>query len=417
MDAHHANRLQEIEGKSRGQVLLRARTGLSDGQMREVLGLAGVRERTYTAGRLTAEECAKIKVEADGALAVHVRQRGRVEAFARAMAMLRWHGMMRESVRLLGESPRVVVSGAQGAIGREVCAWLRALGVRVDVLVRRGQPAREVAGGRAWWWEPREGGGVEAGALEGAAAVVHLAAVNVMGRWTEERKRAIRESRVMGTAVIAKAAAASVTPPRVLVSASGAHAYGDRGEETLTEDADYGSGFLAELVREWEAALAPAREARVRTVAARIGVVLHASSGAVREMALPFRLGLGVIIGSGRQNWPWVSMVDAVGAIVHAMGHAQVQGPVNIVGPEEVTAASFARAFARAVDRPLFGRVPATLLRGAMGEQVDGLIMSTRVAPGALRRGGYVFALPCVEHALRWEVGRVRPTDVGINVV
>lgn len=417
MDAHHANRLREFDGKSREQVLLRARAGATDTALREVMGMAAVRERACAAGRLGADEYVKIRMETDGALAVHVSQCGRVEAFVRAMAMLRWHGMMRESVRLLGDSPRVVVSGAHGAIGGEVCAWLRALGVRVDVLVRRGQRAREVAGGRAWWWEPREGGGVEPGALDGAAAVVHLAAVNVMGRWTHERKRAIRESRVLGTGVIARAVAESVSPPRVLVSASGAHAYGDRGDDTLTEDAEYGSGFLAELVRDWEAALAPAREARVRTVAARIGIVLHASSGAVREMALPFRLGLGVIIGSGRQHWPWVSMVDAVGAIVHAMGHAQVQGPTNVVGPEEVTAGSFTRAFARAVDRPLFGRVPAPLLRGVMGEQVDGLIMSTRVAPAALRRSGYAFALPGVEGTLRWEVGRVRPTDVGVDAV
>lgn len=417
MDAHNANRLHEISVKSRRPVVLRARAGALAGGLRLVIETAAVRERAIQSGGLRAEEFATIALEADGVLLAHVARRERMEAYLRAMAMLRWHAAMRDSLGLLGKTPRVVVSGANGAIGGELCAWLRALGVQVDVLVRRGQSAINVAGGRAWWWEPREEGSVEPGALDGAAAVVHMAAVNVVGRWTSERKRAIWESRVFGTGVIARAAAESKLPPKVLVSASGAHAYGDRGDDTMTEDADYGSGFLAELVRDWEASLAPAREAGVRTVAARIGVVLHARSGAVREMALPFGLGLGVIVGSGRQHWPWVSMVDAVGAIAHAMAHAQVDGPLNVVGPEEVTAGSFARAFARAVDRPLFGRMPASLLRGVMGEQVDGLIMSTRVAPSGLRRSGYAFALPGVESALRWEVGRVRPTDVGVDLV
>lgn len=381
------------------------------------MGLATVRERVSQASGLGIDALQAITLEPNGELVTQVSRPRQVEAFSRAMAMLRWHAVMRESVVQLGASPRVVVSGASGAIGRELCDWLRAMGVTVDVLVRRGQPAPAMVGGRAWWWEPHEGGSVEPGAFDGASAVVHLAAVNVMGRWTADRKRAIRDSRVQGTAVIARAAAQCKVPPRVLISASGAHAYGDRGDDTLTEDADYGSGFLAELVRDWEAALGLAHEAGVRTVAARIGVVLHARSGAVREMALPFGLGLGVIIGSGRQHWPWVSMVDAVGALVHAMAHAQVQGPMNVVGPEELTAGSFARAFARAVDRPLFGRVPASLLRAAMGEQVDGLIMSTRVAPAALRRSGYAFALAGVESALRWEVGRVRPMDVGIEAI
>jgi uncharacterized protein (TIGR01777 family) len=417
MDARHATKLHEIDMKSRRPVVLRARVAAAASTMREVMALAPVREMASRAGGLQLEQLAAIVVEPSGELVTQVARRQRVEAYVRAMAMLRWHAVMREAIMKLGESPRVVVSGASGAIGSELCAWLRTSGARVDVLVRRGQNSRDVQGGRAWWWEPREGGQVEPGAIDGAAAVVHLAAVNVMGRWTSERKQAIHDSRVHGTGVIARAAAQCKTPPKVLISASGAHAYGDRGDDTMTEDADYGTGFLAELVRDWEGALAPAREAGVRTVAARIGVVLHARSGAVGEMSLPFSLGLGVIIGSGRQHWPWVSMVDAVGAIVHGMSHASMQGPVNVVGPEEVTAGSFARAFARAVDRPLFGRVPGALLRGVMGEQVDGLIMSTRVAPTALRRSGYVFALPGVEGALRWEVGRVRPSDVGIDVV
>jgi uncharacterized protein len=190
-----------------------------------------------------------------------------------------------------------------------------------------------------------------------------------------------------------------------------------RGDDTMTEESELGSGFLAELVQEWESALQQARDAGVRTVAARIGVVVHAESGAVREMIRPFRVGLGVIVGAGTQHWPWISMVDTTGTLLHAMTHPSVHGAINVVGPEEVSAASFARAFARAIDRPLFARVPGPVLRAVMGEQVEGLLMSTRVSPVALRASGYPFALPTVEAALRWEVGRTRASDVGVEVV
>ena len=214
--------------------------------------------------------------------------------------------------------------------------------------------------------------------------------------------------------MLARAAAQAQVPPRVLIAASGGHAYGDRGDETMTEDAGIGSGFLAEIVRDWEAATAPAREAGVRVANLRIGIVLHASSGAIKQMLLPFRMGLGVIVGPGTQHWPWVSMADAVGAIMHVMA-SNVSGPVNVVGTQEATSASFARALARALDKPLFGTMPAALLRAGLGEQAQGLIMSTRVVPDVLRRSGYSFALPTVEGALRWEVGSVRDVDVAID--
>lgn len=433
MDAREANWLQSGRGGNAKVRVFRTQIDVPAELVSTLVQRPAVRERLHAVRLNDAVSVQQIGVQAlparQGAeqceVAIALRREQTSSACAesalRMLARLKWDATHGADLMLrLMESPtppRVVVSGSSGAIAGEVIAALVAMGVRIDRLVRRGSaPRTPNLAGRDWWWEPRAGGNVEPGALDGAYAVVHTAAESVMGRWSASKKLAMRESRVEGTRVLARAAAQAETPPRVFISASGAHAYGDRGDETMTEDAGYGSGFLAELVRDWEAATQPAMDAGVRTAMLRIGVVQHARSGAIREMALPFRLGLGVIIGPGGQHWPWVSMVDVVGAMLHVMSKPSVRGPVNVVCPEEATADSFARALARAMDKPLFAKVPAAMLRAAMGEQVDGLIMSTRVAPDVLRRTGYQFALPAMEAAMRWEVGAVRPQDVGIAV-
>jgi len=424
---------RESDGHARGKtVLLRAIIDVQAELVRALLARQPVRERMLAASREGHasregfDDWDSVYVRDVGAqqaeVAVRVAKTSQAsasQAAMRALARLKWDAKDAADVCSLmqtsGQVPRVVVSGASGAIGTELVSLLTALGVRVDRLVRKGSPQRTPnIAGRDWWWEPREGGNVESGALDGAHAVVHLAAEPVVGRWTDGKKRAIRESRVEGTRVLARAAAQAQVPPRVFIAASGGHAYGDRGDDTMTEDAGIGSGFLAEIVRDWEAATASAREAGVRVANLRIGIVLHASSGAIKQMLLPFRMGLGVIVGPGTQHWPWVSMADAVGAIMHVMA-SNVSGPVNVVGTQEATSASFARALARALDKPLFGTMPAALLRAGLGEQAQGLIMSTRVVPDVLRRSGYSFALPTVEGALRWEVGSVRDVDVAID--
>lgn len=227
-------------------------------------------------------------------------------------------------------------------------------------------------------------------------AVIHLAGEPIAGRWTTEKKRRIRESRVEGTQRLCAALPRSV---KVLVCASAIGIYGDRGTEPLTEDSEPGSGFLPEICLAWEkAAMMPG----IRVVKLRFGVVLNAKGGALAKMLLPFRLGLGGIVGSGRQFWSWVALDDAVGAIMHAIRSEELRGPVNVVSPNPVTNREFTKTLGKVLGRPTALPMPAMAARLVFGEMADALLLcSARVQPIRLEGDLYRFRFSELEPALR----------------
>jgi uncharacterized protein (TIGR01777 family) len=296
----------------------------------------------------------------------------------------------------------VAVTGATGLVGSALVRSLEADGHRVLRLVR----ARPAAGGDSVYWDPAKGE-IDAAGLEGVDAVVHLAGENIAQLWTAARKRRIRESRVRGTRLLAEALAGLSRPPRVLVSGSAVGFYGNRGDERLEEDAPPGTGFLAGTAVEWEAAADPARARGIRVVHPRLGVVLSREGGALAKMLLPFRLGLGGRVGSGKQWFAWISEADVVGVLRWMMETETLSGPANTVAPGEVTSAEFTRTLGRVLGRPTLVPVPAAALRlaaGEMGEET--LLASQRAVPARLLRAGYRFRHPELEGALRAALGR-----------
>jgi uncharacterized protein len=299
---------------------------------------------------------------------------------------------------------RVAVSGSTGLVGSEVVAVLSAGGHEVVRLVRRVPPPGEMA----VRWDP-EAGVIDAGGVDGCDAVVHLAGENVgAGRWTASRKAAIRDSRVNGTRFLCDALAGLARPPKTLVCASAVGYYGDRGEELLTEESPPGTGFLAEVCREWEAASAPAARKGIRVVALRIGMVLSAKGGALARMLPLFRAGLGGVIGGGRQYVSWVALDELPGIVLHALQRGDLSGPVNAAAPRPVTNREFTKALGRALSRPTALPVPAFALRLAVGgEMADALLLaSARVVPKRLLDTGYAFRSPELETTLRRLLGR-----------
>jgi uncharacterized protein len=295
---------------------------------------------------------------------------------------------------------QVAVTGASGFIGAALVPRLIAAGHSVVPLVRPTSRATE--GRRAIVWDPLMTD-PDPAALDGIDAVVHLAGESIAGgRWTAARKQAIRDSRVLGTTRIASALARLPKRPRVLVCASAIGYYGDRGADLLDENASPGRGFLAEVCQAWEAAADPARQAGIRVVHLRFGIVLHPSGGALAKMLTPFRLGIGGRLGSGRQFMSWVTRSDLVGAIEHALIVESVSGAVNAVAPGAVTNAEWTRILGRALERPAVFPVPAAAIRllfGEMGEEL--LLFSTRVLPARLKSTGFRFQHPELEGALR----------------
>ena len=254
-------------------------------------------------------------------------------------------------------------------------------------------------------WDPQRKH-FDAVAAEGADVVVHLAGESVAsGRWTEQRKRAIHESRVAGTRLLAEGLAALRRRPRVLVSASAIGFYGNAGDEVRTEASPLGSGFLAEVCRDWEAACSPAIEAGIRVVKLRIGLVLAPGGGALARMLPIFRMGLGGQLGDGTQWMSWVTLHDLVRIVALAVDDDAIDGPVNAVAPAPVRNADFTRALAAAVHRPALLPVPAFVLRLLAGEMADEMLLSsTRAAPQRLTERGFRFDHPELETALRAEL-------------
>jgi uncharacterized protein (TIGR01777 family) len=337
---------------------------------------------------------------------------GRVEAMLRRMFAfrhLRTHNDLLRHAAVPSESLRVAVSGASGLVGRSLEAFLTTGGHRVAALVRRSAtPGRDEIP-----WDPARGK-IDRGALAGVDAVVHLAGESIAAlRWSEEKKRAIRESRVQGTRVLCEALASLERPPRVLVSASAVGIYGDRGDETVDEASAPGHGFLAEVCREWEAATQPARDRGIRVVHLRIGVVLSARGGMLAQVLRPFRLGLGGPVGDGKQFLSWIALDDLLGAVHFALFADDLEGAVNAVAPEAVTNREFARRLGRVLRRPAVVPLPSFAVRKALGEMGETLLLGgARVAPARLERTGFRFLFGDLEGALRFELGRLRPEDL-----
>ncbi|GHF32319.1 epimerase [Streptomyces mashuensis] len=291
---------------------------------------------------------------------------------------------------------RVAVTGASGLIGSALVRSLRTDGHEVLTLVRR--PPRTPAEVR---WDPARQW-VDAAGLAGCEAVVHLAGANIGGhRWTDAYKKELRDSRVHGTGALAEALASLAEPPRVLLSGSATGFYGDTGDREADEDAPPGRGFLAGLCVDWEEATGAAREAGIRTVLLRTGVVLSRRGGAVGKVLPLFRLGLGARLGNGRQYWSCIALRDHVAAVRHLMNSPDVSGPVNLTMPRPVTNREFTEALGRALRRPAPLAAPAPALRLALGEMAGELLVSNKVVPRRLRESGFTFAHPDLDSAVR----------------
>jgi uncharacterized protein len=291
----------------------------------------------------------------------------------------------------------VLVSGSTGFIGSALVPRLAAAGHRVIRLVRSRPEESE----DAFLWDP-EAGTIDAAALAGVDAAVHLSGETVAGRWTEAKKKRILESRVKSTRLLSESLARVDPSPAVLVCASAIGYYGDSGDERLTERNPGGAGFLADVVRGWEAAASPAAEGGIRVVNLRSGIVLSASGGALERMLLPFRLGLGGSFGDGSQYMSWIALDDELGVIEHALAVQQLSGPVNAVAPNPVTNREFAKTLGRVLGRPAVVRTPAVALRVALGEFAqESLLAGQRAVPERLLESGYQFRHPELERALR----------------
>lgn len=295
----------------------------------------------------------------------------------------------------------ILVSGSSGLIGSAFLRFLREQRHSATLLRRPETKLHDEQKFGYMGWDP-DNGHMDAEGIHRMDAVVHLAGENIAGRWTAARKARIRDSRVKSTRLIAETIASRPEPPKVLVSASGIGFYGNRGDELLDEASPAGKGYLAEVCQEWEAATEPARKAGIRVVNIRIGVVLDAHGGALGKMLLPFKLGLGGVIGSGRQYWSWVHVADVVGAIWHAIETESLAGPLNAVAPTPATNREFTKALGAALGRPTIFPMPAFAAKLALGEMAESLLLSSaRVAPKRLTAAGYQFRFPELEGALK----------------
>ena len=291
----------------------------------------------------------------------------------------------------------ILVTGTSGLVGSALVPFLASQAHAVTRLVRRA-PA---PGTREVFWDPVNG--VVPASLAGIDAVVHLASENIgAGRWTSARKRRIVDSRVAGTRLLARTLAGLQQPPKVMVSASAIGYYGDRGDEILSEDSGSGSGFLADVCRQWEQAAGIVADKGNRLVVLRLGMVLSSAGGALRRMLPPFRLGVGGRIGRGTQYMSWIAIDDLLRIILFALTSPSLQGAVNAVAPEPVTNRDFTRTLGRVLRRPTLVWIPGIVIRlmfGEMGRQV--LLSSARVVPTRLTATGFQFRYPGLEGALR----------------
>lgn len=290
---------------------------------------------------------------------------------------------------------RIAVTGATGLVGSTLSESLQSDGHEVVAVVRRNAQPNQIQ------WDPAAGQ-LKAEDLAGIDVVVHLAGENIAkGRWNAEKKRRIRDSRVQGTRLMSTTLAGLEEKPKAYIVASAIGYYGDQQSTPQNESAPAGSDFLADVCREWEEASEPARDAGIRTVNTRIGVVLSTEGGALEAMLTPFRMGVGGIVGSGSQVWSWISIQDVVGAIRHIMDHEDLDGPVNLTSPNPSTNAEFTKTLGHVLGRPTILPMPAFAARLLLGEMADALLLSSScVVPEKLLQSGYEFQHEHLEAAL-----------------
>lgn len=295
-----------------------------------------------------------------------------------------------------GRSMKVLITGSHGLVGSQLMSFLTSQGHEVLRMGRSKSADCQVL------WDPAAGQ-IDKKALEGFDAVVHLAGDNIAsGRWTPEKKRSIRESRIEGTTLLSGTLASLARPPKVLISASAIGYYGDRGEEVLTEESAPGSGFLAEVCRQWEAATLAAKNKGIRVAELRIGVVLSPKGGALTKMLPPFRMGAGGRLGSGKQYMSWVALDDLIGIIQHVLTHEELEGPINAVAPNPVTNNEFTAALGASLHRPTIFPVPGLAVNLLLGEMANELLLaSARVQPKKLLSTGYLFRHPQIAPLLK----------------
>jgi uncharacterized protein (TIGR01777 family) len=280
---------------------------------------------------------------------------------------------------------RILVSGVSGPIGAALLPSLKSREYEITRLVRG-----KVTGANQISWEP--GKPIAPGDVSGFDAVIHLAGESIVGRWTNDKKNRIRESRVAGTTALAQALSQARFKPQVFACSSAIGYYGDRGNEILNERSAPGAGFLPDVCREWEAATKAAAQAGIRTVQMRTGVVLSPKGGALGKMLTPFKLGVGGKMGDGKQWMSWIDVQDMVGAIHHILKSDLLQGPVNMVAPKPVTNAEFTTTLASVLARPAILPVPAFAVKLAFGEMGETVLLgSQRVEPAQLVMSGYPF--------------------------
>src|SRR5262245_29076256 len=300
----------------------------------------------------------------------------------------------------------VVISGGTGLIGSAVARSLDADGHRV---VRLARPQSKATTGPTIAWDPRAGT-IDASALEGVDVVINLAGAGIGDKkCAPARKQEVLESRLQATGLLARTVAGLAEPPEVFISGSAVGYYGNRGDETITEDSGPGDDFLAEVCIEWEDAARPAAEAGLRVAWIRSGLVLDAEGGVLNRLLLPFKLGLGGRAGSGRQYRSWVSLADEVSAIRRIIDDPSLGGPVDVTAPNPVTDAEFASTLARVLHRPAKIPTPTLPLKVVYGDELVQhlLLEGQRVLPEKLLASGFTFAHPDLETALRAILGKV----------
>jgi uncharacterized protein (TIGR01777 family) len=300
----------------------------------------------------------------------------------------------------------IVIAGGSGFLGQALARALAHEGHDVVILTRRAAaPGRD--GSRAVAWTPDGSVGPWASTISGAAAVINLAGESIAARrWTAAQKQRIRDSRLLATRSLAGAIERAQTPPAVFISGSATGYYGPLDDTIVTEEHPAGADFLARVAVDWEAA-AMGAQSRTRVVCVRTGIVLARDGGALPKMLLPFRLGVGGPVGSGRQYWPWIHQQDWIDLVRFAITHPEITGPLNATAPTPVTSAEFARALGRALRRPAFMTAPAFALRLLLGEMADALLLSgQRAVPAKAERLGHAFTFTRVDDALRAIFGR-----------